>query len=116
MRLWWRVGVSWVYNDYIYHAYDGGAARGRIYDPVSNTVLVGSTQTFRWTAGSGATQYWIYIGSARGAANYANVNLGGALSYTATTLPTNGSAVWVRMWTLNGGVWSYNDYQYSAAP
>jgi hypothetical protein len=31
-------------------------------------------------------------------------------------LPTNGSTVYVRLWSLVGGVWQWNDYEYQAAP
>jgi hypothetical protein len=116
VRLWSLVGGSWVYNDYIYRAYDGGATRGRLHTPVPNTTLVGSSTTFAWSAGSGATQYWIYIGSAPGGANYGNANKGNLLSHTAPGLPTNGSTVYVRLWSLVGGSWVWNDYEYQAAP
>ena len=37
------------------------------------------------------------------------------LSATVFGLPTNGSIVYVRLWSLIGGVWHFQDYAYNAA-
>lgn len=116
LRLWSLVGGAWVYNDYVFRAYDGGAVRARITFPADGSVLVGASTTFTWSTGSGATQYWLYVGSTRGGANFYNANQGTGTSATVGALPTNGTRVYVRMWSLVGGVWVWNDYDYYAAP
>jgi hypothetical protein len=116
VRLWTLTGGVWVYNDYVLRAYDGGAARARLTIPLPDATLVGSSTTFSWVAGSGATQYWLYVGTSRGATNLHNASHGTNLSATVGGLPTNGSTIYVRLWTLNGGIWSFNDYEFTAAP
>lgn len=51
-----------------------------------------SSVTFNRTAGTGTTP-----------------------SQAVTTLPTNGSAVQVRLWSLIGGSWGFNTYNYTAS-
>jgi hypothetical protein len=116
VRLWSFVAGAWVYNDYEFNAFDGGSVRGRIVSPVEGAILDGTSNTITLAAGSGATQYWIYVGNAVGNYTYFNQNLGTSLSVTATGLPTNGSTVYVRLWSLIGGAWQWNDYTYIAAP
>ncbi|MDH4062786.1 MAG: M36 family metallopeptidase [Acidobacteriota bacterium] len=115
-RLWSLVGGVWVYNDYQFRASDAGTARGRMKFPDNGSTLLGSSTTFRWYPGTAATQYWLYVGTSPGGANLYNANQGTNLAATVPGLPTNGSTVYVRLWTLSGGVWTYNDYDYQAAP
>ena len=42
-------------------------------------------------------------------------SLGTATSVTATGLPTDGSQLHVRLRYLQGGVWSFSDFEYTAA-
>jgi hypothetical protein len=116
LRLWSLVGGIWRFNDYDFRANDGGSVRGRMISPIDQSVLIGSSTTFTWSSGSGATQYWLYVGTSVGAANLWNQNVGVGLSTSVSGLPTNGSVVCVRLWSLVSGVWVYNDYEYFAAP
>src|SRR5262249_43509778 len=59
--------------------------------------------------------YWLDVGTAPGVGNYFGQNLGLATSQAVTTLPTNGSTVYVRLWTMLSGTWQYTDYTYTAA-
>jgi len=69
--------------------------------------------TFDWTAGSGASGYWIDIGSTTGGHNiYSSGNLGNVLTDTVSGLPTDGSTIYVTLYSLIGGTWSGNEYQY----
>jgi hypothetical protein len=36
------------------------------------------------------------------------------MSASLTGLPTNGSTVYVRLWSLANATWQYNDYIYTA--
>jgi len=77
--------------------------------------LIGSTVTFDWTAGSGATAYWMDIGSSAGGNNYySSGNLGKVLTTTVYGLPTDGSTINVTLYTLIGGSWCGNAYTYTA--
>lgn len=81
---------------------------------VTGSTLASSAVTFQWTGGVGVTQYWLFVGSTPGAWNLADQNRGMQLSAGVSGLPTNGSTVYVRLWSLILGVWQYNDYAITA--
>jgi hypothetical protein len=86
-----------------------------ITSPVPASVLTGSTVTFNWTAGSGDTAYWLDAGSSAGGNTYySSGNLGNVLTTSATGLPTNGSTVYVTLYSYNGTAWLSNAYTYTA--
>jgi hypothetical protein len=62
----------------------------------------------------GATRYWLDIGTTLGSNNLGGYNPGTALTKTVGGLPTNGTTVYVRLWTLLGGVWQSDDSTYTA--
>ncbi|HEY7465849.1 MAG TPA: CAP domain-containing protein [Dehalococcoidia bacterium] len=80
--------------------------------PANGSTLPPSSVVFRWTAVSGASQYYMYIGTSPGSNNLASASLGTATSVTVSGYASNGSTIYVRLWTLYGGAWQYNDYSY----
>ncbi len=111
----YQINGTWTPNPYTYTALSAAAAAGVLTTPAPSTTLSGSTVTFGWTAGSGSTAYWLDIGSSASGNNYySSGNLGSALSTTASGLPTNGSTVYVTLYSLIGGQWSGNAYTYTA--
>jgi hypothetical protein len=80
--------------------------------PTNGSTLPPSSVVFRWTAVSGASQYYMYIGTSPGSNNMASASLGTATSVTVSGYPSNGSTIYVRLWTLYSGAWQYNDYSY----
>jgi hypothetical protein len=116
VRLWTQLSGNWLYNDYSYTAATlGGATKGVITSPSPGSTLSGLPVTFTWTAGTGATAYWLDVGPACGNGSYFGKNVGTMTSQAVTGLPTNGSAICVRLWTLLAGNWQYNDYSYTAS-
>ena len=101
----------WKYNDYAYTA----AKKAEMSSPAPGSTLASST-TFTWSAGSGAVAYWLDVGSSIGQGTYFTQSVGLATSRTVRGIPTNGSTVYVRLWTQIAGVRSYNDYTYIAPP
>ena len=62
------------------------------------STLQGSSVTFSWTAGAGATAYWIDAGSTLGGNQYfQSGNIGNVTHYTVTGLPTDGSMVYITL-------------------
>jgi hypothetical protein len=117
VRLWSLVSGTWVYNDYQFRSFDGGPSRARMRSPAAGSALLGSSTTFRWYAASSATQYWLSVGTTGvGSSNLWYQSEGVATARTVMGIPTNGSTIYVRLWTLSGGVWTYNDYDYKASP
>jgi hypothetical protein len=83
--------------------------------PPAGSTLPGASATFIWNTGTGATQYWLFVGTTGiGSTNILAENQGTNTSKTVTGLPTNGSTVYVRLWTLMSVGWEYNDYTYAA--
>jgi hypothetical protein len=116
-RLWSLLGGSWVYNDYTYTAASGGSSSKAVMQtPAPGSTLPGSTATFTWNGGSGPTAYWLEVGTTPGGKQIYPGSQTTALSATSSGLPTNGSTVYVRLWSLLNAVWVYNDYTYAAAP
>jgi len=109
---WYEIGGSWSYIEYQYTAYGG---LGIITSPSNSSTLSGSSQLFQWTAGADASAYWLTAGNSQGGNNYYNSgNLGNVLMVIATGLPTNGSMVYVTLFTEVNGQWFYNQYTYTA--
>ena len=62
--------------------------------------------TFTWSAGAGATGYWLDIGNTAPGGNqyYQSGNLGNVLNTTVTyELPADGSQTYVTLYSLIGG-------------
>ncbi len=109
------VGSSWQRTIYTYTAYNNSSIKGTITSPTPGSQLTGSSQLFTWTAGTQSTAYWLDAGNVVGGNQYfQSGNLGNVLSTTATGLPTDGSTVYIRLWSLIDGNWVYNDYTYTA--
>jgi hypothetical protein len=84
--------------------------------PAAGATLPGSTVTFRWSGGVGVSEYWLYLSKiAPGGKEIYSSALGSNTSMTFTTLPTDGSTLYVRLWSQIGVVWQYADYSYKTA-
>ena len=107
---WYELNFSWSYIEYQYTA----AGPGVITSPTNGSILTGSSEQFTWTAGSG-TQFWLTAGNSQGGNNYYNSGpLGDVTTTTVTGLPTDGSQVYVTLFSYVNGQWVYNEYQYTA--
>lgn len=115
VRLWYWTG-SWEFVDSTYTAATIATSLPEITTPTSSSILSGSSQTFNWQSNStSVSEWWVYAGSTIGSRNYHDSNsLGLATSTTITTLPVNGSIVYVRLWYKQGS-WKYVDFSYTAA-
>jgi hypothetical protein len=78
-------------------------------------MLTGSTVSFQWTSGTAVTEYWLQVGTTVGNADLFSQDEGTSLSDTVTGLPTDGSTVYMWLWSLIGDVWQFNDYAYTSA-
>jgi RHS repeat-associated protein len=115
-RLWSLVGSTWEYADSSFTANAGGASQPAILtSPTPGSTFAGSSVTFAWTTGTGVTQYMVYAGSTPGGVNYANKNVGSATSTTITTMPTDGSPIYVRLYSFINSNWQGYDYLFTTA-
>ncbi len=86
-----------------------------ITSPTPTSTLSGSTVSFTWSAIPGAEKYALDVGTMVGGFDiWQGIIV--TTSKSISTLPLNGSTVYVRLWTRVGGVWQTPlDYTYTAA-
>jgi NADH:ubiquinone oxidoreductase subunit len=109
------VGGQWLNNQYTYTAYNNASGKGVITIPTPGSTFTGSSVTFDWTAGAGASAYWLDVGSSPGGNQYyQSGNLGNVLTTTVNGLPIDGSTVYVTLYSLVGAQWLGNSYTYTA--
>lgn len=85
--------------------------------PTPGSTLPGSSETFTWSAQGASVSNWqLLVGTTAGTRDIFGARLTSAVtSQLVTTLPTDGSTVFVRLrWTING-VTSQADYTYTAS-
>ncbi|MGB0111005.1 MAG: hypothetical protein WBP52_21110, partial [Terriglobales bacterium] len=94
-----------------------GAVGGVVTTPTSGSTLSGSSVTFNWTTGTGVSAYWLVVGSTSGGDDYySSGNLGLARNTTVSSLPANGSAVYVTLYSDVGGPWLGTSSTYVSGP
>ena len=109
------VSGNWINNQYTYTAYSSAGAAGVLTTPPPTSTLTATTVTFDWSAGSGASAYWLDLGSSAGGNNYyQSGNLGNVLTTTASGLPSDGSTVYATLYSYISGSWVANSYTYTA--
>ncbi len=86
-----------------------------ISSPAPGSTLGGSSVTFSWAPVSGALEYFFYAGTSSGSNNIVGRSTGSGTSTSVTNLPTNGSTVYVRLWTRFASGWQYRDTSFRAA-
>jgi len=111
VRLWSNMG-TWMYRDYTYQTLDSTIAI--VVDPVPGSTLPSSV-TFRWTVATGASEYYLYVGTVPGGFDVLSASTGLNLTRTVPNLPRNRS-LYVRLWTRSGAIWKYSDQSYLGAP
>jgi hypothetical protein len=111
VRLVTNFNGMWVHNDYQYTAATGAM----LTLPTLNSTFTGSSALFTWSPAANAGGYYLWIGSTPGGNDIYNSAEKTGTSYTFNGLPTNGEAIYVRLYTAYSGTWTYNDYQFTAA-
>ncbi|MCP4088184.1 MAG: rhodanese-like domain-containing protein [Gammaproteobacteria bacterium] len=112
VRLWSKVDGIWIYNTDCTYTTTVLAA---IQSPGSGSVLGSTTVTFSWN-NTGASGYWLWIGTSQGDYDvYSSGDLGTSTSTVASGLPDSGETLYARLWSKMGGTWIYNtDFTYTA--
>jgi hypothetical protein len=121
VRLWTRFSNRWQYSDTTYRAATQSVAtastKAVLTSPSAGSTLPSGTVTFRWTASTGALQYYFYLGTSQGSNNiFSRSFTASSTSLAMTGLPEDGRTLWVRLWTRTNNGWQYNDYWFRAAP
>jgi hypothetical protein len=114
VRLWSRVGTGWLSTDMSYTAATLANRAAQMQTPAPSSVLAGTSVTFTWDAGVGVTQYWLSVGTTLGGTQIYDGSQGLGLSRTVSGLPSNGSTVYVRLFSRMP-TWQHVDYTYTAS-
>ncbi|HLC01405.1 MAG TPA: hypothetical protein VJK02_00080, partial [Anaerolineales bacterium] len=112
VRLWSRFSSGWQFNDYTYAS--ANSVKAAIFDPLPGSTLIEGGAHFFWTEGTGADEYWLAVGRTPGGNDLYNLSQGMNLTAFVPGLPTDGTMVYVRLWTRIGASWQYNDYSFTA--
>ncbi len=109
VRLWSLVGGAWQFRDATYTATSGGSAKAELASPAPLSTLTATSLVCEWTGGRNVTRYWLWIGSTLGGADLWSQDQGTNLRTTVTGLPADGRTLYVRLWSVIGGVWQFTD-------
>ena len=93
----------------------GTAGQPALTSPTPGSILPGSSVTFSWTAGTGVTQYQLWLGSTPSNSGNLGVLSPSTPSVSVTGLPTNGATVYATLAWYAGGNWYNSSYTYTAA-
>ncbi len=115
VRLHSKCAGVWQHNDYQYTTSNQSRSAAEMTSPVGGTTFSSNVVTFAWSAGVGATQYRLDVGTALNQANLYNQVQGLKRTVTLSNMPMNGRTVYVRLWSMIGGVWQKRNYTYTAA-
>lgn len=110
VTLFTRIAGKWLYNQYSYTTAHAGKAR--MISPTPGSRLTSSRVTFRWT-NAGASQYYLAVGTNTGVTNIYHGYQGTRTYKTVYNIPTNGSRIYVKLYSKIAGKWSYNLYSYN---
>ena len=115
VRLWYRVGGLWEFSDEQFTAATFAALS--LTSPQPHSTLESSSVTLEWTSnGQAVDDWWVYLGSNPGASDlYSSGNLGDQTLASVSGLPTDGRAIYIRLWYRIGGLWNFIDEQLTAA-
>ncbi|ABF41080.1 hypothetical protein Acid345_2079 [Candidatus Koribacter versatilis Ellin345] len=81
--------------------------------PANGSTLSGSSTTFNWSPGSGATQFSLYVGTAPGAHDvFFSTFPTSTTSTTVNSIPTHGAYLYVTLYSYYSGAWHPNSYRY----
>ena len=110
LRVYTRLpATGWAHTEYTFTA----TAKAALLTPTPGSTL-GSSATFTWSAGAGALEYWLTVGTASGVFDGYSQSQGLTLTGTATPLPVTGSPLFVRLYTRFAAGWQYTEYAYTA--
>ncbi len=116
VRLWSYVNGAWVSSDSQFKAAGAtSAVKAGITSPTAGTKLSGTTTVFNWSAGSGVSRYYLFVGTWAGGNTLYSGDMGTSQTATVTGLPSDASPIYVRLWSYIDTGWQYNDYAYTAS-
>lgn len=115
VTLWSHINGQWQSNGWWFTAATGPAPEAaRLHSPESGTTLDDASLPLSWDAGSGASQYALWVGTMPNDYDI-HASLEGDSRSRTITVPTDGSVVYVTLWSLIGDSWQSNTYFFKTA-
>jgi sugar lactone lactonase YvrE len=112
-RLYSLIGGKVQYVDYTYTETIAGTP-ATMSSPAQSSTLGTSNVKFTWTAGTGVTEYQLWLGlSGPGSSSLLASGWLTAESTTVLSLPAKGATVYARLYSMVNGKTEYNDYIYT---
>ena len=106
VRLYSLTSAGWKFNAYTYDAFTSSTGPlALLTSPTDGSTFTSASSAFSWNAGIGAAAYALYVGNTPGAYDLYAKAEGNSLSDTVTTLPEDGSPVYVTLWSFISGQW-----------
>lgn len=112
VTLWSRISGTYQKRHYQFAAVDGRAV---LQTPAPGSTLSGSTETFFWSAGTGVTEYYLYVGSTLGGYDLYEGSQGTSQWRELVGLPTDGRTIYIRIWSKIDGAFRTRDFTVRAA-
>ena len=97
------IGGAWQGNAYTYTAATGQDPKAAMLTPAPGSTLSGGSATFNWGTGTGVSAYWLDGGTSPGVGNLFGGNVGTVTSKLVSGIPTNGSTIYVNLYSNIGG-------------
>jgi hypothetical protein len=113
VRLMTRFGSTWQYTNY---TFTSGTAQAVLTSPTQGSALNGLAATFQWSAGVGATEYLLWVGTAPGQHDLYNESLGLNQFAFVNNLPGGSAPIFVRLRTRFESGEQFTDYEFTGAP
>ncbi len=114
LTLWSLIGGAYQGASYLFTAASIAPVKAVITAPVSGSTFTSASQTFTWNAGVGVTSYALWIGRTPGGYDIHASAEGTAQSRLVTTLPADGSPVYVTLHSLINGAWQSSEHVFNA--
>ena len=121
VRIWYKNNGRWEYNPDTSYTAATVAGSGEPTPPTMTlpageaTPITTATQTFSWSAVSDSNKYWLQIGTSPGRNDVYDSSELATATDDASGLPTDSSAIYVRVWAFIGGRWVYDNFTYNNA-
>lgn len=109
------IGGTYRSNSWVFIAADVGSPKAEMTSPSNTSTLAGSTVTFSWNPGSAATSYALWVGRQPGGYDLYAGTEGTRTTKMLTNLPTDGSPIYVTLYSLINGVYQSTEYIYQSA-
>jgi hypothetical protein len=112
-QLYSKIGTTWSFINYTYTEASNGTP-ATLTTPAPGSTLGTTNVAFTWTAGTGVTQYQLFLGTTGvGSSNLYSSAVLTTTTATVASIPATGVTVYARLNSMISGSWQSKDYTYT---